>query len=155
MAVTTGRVWRNWGRSASSRPFAVARPESVDEVAALIRFAREEGRTVKAVGAGHSFTAIAATDGLQLDLSALSGIRGIDGHRITLGAGTRLSDVPPLLTPHGLAMQNLGDIDRQTLAGATSTGTHGTGARFGGLATRIVGARLLTGEGRALTVSTT
>ena len=155
MAVTPGRVWRNWGRSASSRPFAVARPESVDEAAALIRFAREEGRTVKAVGAGHSFTAIAATDGLQLDLSALSGIRRIDGHRITLGAGTRLSDVPPLLTPHGLAMQNLGDIDRQTLAGATSTGTHGTGARFGGLATRIVGARLLTGEGRALTVSTT
>ena len=153
MAVTS--VWRNWARSASSRPVAVARPESADEAAALVRFARDEGHTVKAVGAGHSFTAIAATDGLQLDLSALSGIRRIQGSRITFGAGTRLYDVAPLLRPHGRALENMGDIDRQTIAGATSTGTHGTGARFGGLATRIVGAELITGEGRPLTVSPT
>jgi len=153
VAVTS--VWRNWARSASSRPVAVARPESADEAAALVRFARDEGHTVKAVGAGHSFTAIAATDGLQLDLSALSGIRRIQGSRITFGAGTRLYDVAPLLRPHGRALENMGDIDRQTIAGATSTGTHGTGARFGGLATRIVGAELITGEGRPLTVSPT
>ncbi|MGN6325107.1 D-arabinono-1,4-lactone oxidase [Pseudolysinimonas sp.] len=149
------RVWRNWGRTVTARPAAVARPESVDEVAALVRFARGEGRTLKAVGAGHSFTAIAAADDLQIDLGALSGIRGIRGSRITFGAGTRLYDVAPLLRPHGLALENMGDIDRQTVAGATSTGTHGTGARFGGLATRIVGAELITGEGRPLTVSDT
>jgi FAD-linked oxidoreductase len=147
------RLWRNWGRSASARPVARVRPESAEEVAAVVRGARERGLTVKAIGAGHSFTAIAAADGVQVDLSALSGIRRVDGHLVTVGAGTRLYDLAGPLHARGLALENLGDIDRQTLAGATSTGTHGTGARFGGLATRIAGATLVTGDGGILTVS--
>ncbi len=138
-----------------AQPVEVARPESADEVASLVRSARERGLTVKAVGAGHSFTPIAATDGIQVDLSALTGIRRVDGDLVAFGAGTHLYDVAPLLAPHGLALQNMGDIDRQTLAGATSTGTHGTGAAFGGLATRIAGATLVTGAGQLLTVSAT
>ena len=69
--------------------------------------------------------------------------------RVTLGAGTPLHELPRLLAPYGLAMPNMGDIDRQTISGATSTGTHGTGLGFGGLATQIVAATLVTGTGRA------
>jgi FAD-linked oxidoreductase len=125
----------------------------VGEVASVVRDARERGLTVKAIGAGHSFTGIAAADGVQVDVSALRGIRRIDGDLVTFGAGTHLYDGWPLLAEHGLALENMGDIDRQTLAGATSTGTHGTGARFGGLATRIAGATLVTADGGVLTVS--
>ncbi|GAA2089120.1 D-arabinono-1,4-lactone oxidase [Pseudolysinimonas kribbensis] len=146
-------TWRNWGRSAVAHPVEIARPGSAEEVAAVVREARERGLTVKAIGAGHSFTAIAAADGVQVDVSALGGIRRIDGDLVTIGAGTRLHDLTRMLHTHGLALENMGDIDRQTLAGATSTGTHGTGARFGGLATRIAGATLVTAGGGILTVS--
>ena len=74
---------------------------------------------------------------------------------MTLAAGTRLHQLPRLLAPYGLALPNMGDIDRQTIAGATSTGTHGTGLGFGGLATQIVAAKLVTGTGELLTVSET
>jgi len=71
---------------------------------------------------------------------------------VTLGAGTNLYQLPALLRPHGLALENMGDIDRQTIAGATSTGTHGTGARFRGLAAQITGALLVTAAGELLRV---
>ena len=90
-------------------------------------------------GAGHSFTPIAATDGISLRLDRMSGVRRVevDTGRVTLGAGTRLRDLPALLEPYGLALQNMGDIDAQTIAGAISTGTHGTGADFTGLAGQV------------------
>jgi FAD-linked oxidoreductase len=112
---------------------------------------------VKAVGAGHSFTAIAVAPGVLLDLSDLTGLVDVDRERsrVTLLAGTRLHEVPALLAPYGLAMENLGDIDRQSISGAISTGTHGTGARFGGIATQVVGAVLVTASGELLTVSET
>jgi FAD-linked oxidoreductase len=148
------REWRNWGRSESARPAFLARPTSADEVAAVVRAARERGLTVKVVGAGHSFTAIAATEGVLIDLGGLDGLLAVDAERgrVTLGAGTNLYQLPALLDPHGLALQNMGDIDRQTIAGATSTGTHGTGARFGGLATQITGVVLVTADGSLLRV---
>jgi FAD-linked oxidoreductase len=148
-------AWRNWSRSESVTPVEVRRPRSSDDVVAAVRAARDLGLRVKAVGASHSFTGIAVAPGIQLDMSALTGIRSIDGTRVTLGAGTVLRDLPALLDPHGLALQNMGDIDSQTISGATSTGTHGTGAAFGGLATRITGATLVTGDATVLTVSAT
>jgi FAD-linked oxidoreductase len=109
---------------------------------------------VKAVGAGHSFTGIAAAPGVLLDLAALSGVVDVDLERgrVRLAAGTPLHQLPRLLRPYGLALENMGDIDRQTIAGATSTGTHGTGGSFGGLATQIVGLTLVTGSGELLTI---
>lgn len=149
--------WRNWGRSVSADPVRIASPATVDEVVTLVRTAAESGMTVKAVGAGHSFTDIAATSGVLLRLDALSGILGVDANtkRVRIAAGTRLYDLGPLLAQHGLALQNMGDIDRQSIAGATSTGTHGTGLRFGGLATQITAAVLVTGSGEVLRVSET
>jgi len=151
----SGKRWRNWGRSVETRPQYVARPTTVEQVVEVLSFARERGLRVKAIGAGHSFTAIAATDDVQLDISRLDGVYAVNGTRVTLGAGTNLYQLPALLDPLGLALTNMGDIDRQTIAGATSTGTHGTGSRFGGLATQIVAATLVTAAGELLHVSET
>jgi FAD-linked oxidoreductase len=150
-----GTPWRNWGRTEEVTPVERVRPGSADEVAAIITSARDRGLRVKAAGTGHSFTGIAVATGIQVDLSGLTGVVAVDGSQVTLGGGTVLHDLPPLLDPLDLALQNMGDIDAQTMTGATSTGTHGTGARFGGLATRISGATLVTGTGDILKVSKT
>jgi FAD-linked oxidoreductase len=149
-----GPNWVNWGRVERAHPAFAARPRNVEEVAAVVRAARDRGLAVKAVGAGHSFTAIAATDGILVDLSELDGLLSVDErlHRVTLGAGTHLHQLPALLAPFGLALENMGDIDRQTIAGATSTGTHGTGATFRGLAAQITGATLVTADASVLQV---
>ncbi len=112
------------------------------------------GRRIKAVGAGHSFTDIAVAPDVLLDLRDLSGVVDIDvdRSRVTLRAGTHLHQIPALLEPYGLAMQTLGDIDRQTIAGAISTGTHGTGARFGGIASQVVAATLVTAAGELIVI---
>ncbi|QNE47603.1 FAD-binding protein [Glaciihabitans sp. INWT7] len=155
--ITPGTTWRNWGRSESVRPLLMACPSSVDEVAAIVRFAREREFTVKTVGAGHSFTAIARAQDVQLDVSRLEGLLGVDlpRNRVTLAAGTKLHRLPALLGPYGLALPNMGDIDRQTIAGATSTGTHGTGARYPGLAAQIVAVTMVTADGSIMRISET
>ena len=139
------------------RPELVARPTSVDEVIALVRDAHDRGLRVKPIGAGHSFSGIALAPGIQLDLSALSGLLAVDAAAgtATFAAGTRLRQIPALLRPHSLAMENLGDIDAQTISGATSTGTHGTGSAFRGLSAQIVAATLVTADGTLLSVGGT
>jgi FAD-linked oxidoreductase len=135
----------------------VERPADASAVERAVAAAARQGMRVKAIGAGHSFTGIAAAPGVQLDLVNLGGILAVDEDRgrVTLGAGTHLHELPRLLRPYGLALENMGDIDRQTIAGATSTGTHGTGGGFGGLATQVVALTLVTGRGETLTVSET
>lgn len=152
-----GGKWENWGRSARVRPQSVEFPSSPEALQRSVAAALSRGRRIKAVGAGHSFTGIAVAPEVQLDLTDLSGIVSVDQERarVTLRAGTRLHQIPGMLSRYGLAMQNLGDIDRQTIAGAISTGTHGTGARFGGIATQIVGVTLITGAGEVLHVDET
>ncbi len=149
-----GVAWQNWGRVETASPAHVAHPRSVDEVVAVVRAARDRSLRVKAVGSGHSFTAVAATDGVLVELSGLTGLLAVDRARgrVRLAAGTVLREVAPLLAPYGLALQNMGDIDAQTIAGAVSTGTHGTGTSYGGLAAQVVGARLVTADGSVLAV---
>lgn len=150
-------VWNNWARTEHSTLVLEIAPRSVEQVVLAVQRARETGHTVKPIGASHSFSAIGATTGIRVDLSHLRGLVDVDleRSRVTLWAGTHLWELPGILNPMGLALQNMGDIDRQTIAGATSTGTHGTGLAFGGLATTIVGATLVTGTGEVLTVSET
>ncbi|MFB7251951.1 D-arabinono-1,4-lactone oxidase [Microbacterium sp. NPDC056234] len=151
-----GGSWQNWSRSASVVPTRVERPRTPEGVQRAVQAAQAQNLPVKAVGAGHSFTGIAVAPGVLLDLSDMQGLVRADAvtGRATFLAGTRLHRVPGLLAPFGLAMENLGDIDRQSISGAISTGTHGTGARFGGLATQVVGAVLITADGEFLRVST-
>ena len=104
------------------------------------------------MGSGHSFTAIAATDGVLVDLGALADVLHVDRdtHRVTVGAGITLRELNRKLWALGYSLPNLGDIDAQTIAGATATGTHGTGARFHTISEAIVGARIVTGDGSVL-----
>jgi FAD-linked oxidoreductase len=146
-------AWTNWARTERALPVRVERPDSVGAVQRLVRAAAGAGLPIKAVGAGHSFTGIAVAPGVLLELDDLSGLVLVDRERsrVTLRAGTRLHDIPRLLEPFGLAMPNLGDIDRQSVAGAISTGTHGTGSAFGGIATQVVGVTMVTADGELLT----
>jgi FAD-linked oxidoreductase len=151
----TGAVWRNWARTESARPIRVERPSSAGAVQRAVRAAAGSGLPVKAAGAGHSFTGIAVATGVLLELDDLSGLVEVDRERryATILAGTRLSDVSRLLAAHGLALQNLGDIDRQTISGAISTGTHGTGIDYTGLAARVRAVTLVTGDGSLRRIS--
>jgi L-gulonolactone oxidase len=108
------------------------------------------GRRVSVAGSGHSFTEAAMTSGTMIDLSALSGVLDADRSSglVRVGAGTILADLNQELDRLGLAMENLGDIDRQTLAGAISTGTHGTGARLRNLSAQVEAVEMVTAEGR-------
>ena len=149
-----GGTWQNWGRSASIRPIRVERPRSPEGVQRAVRAAATQGLRIKAVGAGHSFTEVAVAPDVLLELDDLQGRVSVDEARgrVTLLAGTRLHRIPALLAPFGLAMENLGDIDRQSISGAISTGTHGTGAGFRGVAAQVVGVTLITAAGEFLRV---
>jgi L-gulonolactone oxidase len=144
-------TWTNWAGNVSS-DVTRATPGSVAELARIVGEATERGQRVKPVGAGHSFTAIAATDGVQLCLDRLAGVVRADrgNGQVTVLAGTRLHALNAALWQLGLSMTNLGDIDAQSIAGAISTGTHGTGARLGGLATQVVGLDLVLADGSLL-----
>ena len=150
-------TWRNWAGNQRAEPSAVERPVDPDEVSLLVKRARDQGRRVKAVGSGHSFTAAAVTDGVLVRLDRMSGLVAADlaTGLVTVKAGTPLHELNQLLAELGLAMTNLGDIDRQTISGATSTGTHGTGAAFGGLAAQIRGLELVLADGSVVSCSAT
>ncbi len=150
-----GGSWQNWARTERVRPTTVEYPSTIEAVRRSVRSAAARGRPIKAVGTGHSFTGIAVAPGTLLEMTELSRLVSVDRdrQRARLLAGTRLHRIPALLAPYGLAMANLGDIDRQSISGAISTGTHGTGSRFGGIATQVVAATLVTADGELLTVS--
>ncbi|SHE64837.1 D-arabinono-1,4-lactone oxidase [Streptoalloteichus hindustanus] len=140
-------TWWNWARTAAARPARFVRPRDLGEIVDAVRGAADEGRTVRPLGSGHSFSEAAATNDVALDLREWSGVLAVDGDLVTVRAGTRLRELNAALDRIGLAMANLGDIDEQTVAGAISTGTHGTGARLGGLATQVAALELVLADG--------
>jgi L-gulonolactone oxidase len=127
----------------------VQRPRSEAELVALVERAAAARRHVKVVGAGHSFTPLVCTDGDLVDLCEHSAVLDIDrdAATVTVEAGITLARLSTELAAHGLALENLGDIAYQSVAGATSTATHGTGLRFGNLSSQIIGMRIVTGDG--------
>lgn len=145
-------TFRNWAGNQVCLPVRRSAPGSVGEVAEAVERAASESLRVKVVGAGHSFTAAACTDGVLLQLDALDQIETIDRARgrVTVQAGIRLKALNEKLDRAGLAMPNLGDIAYQSLAGAIATATHGTGARLGNLATTVVGMEIVTGSGERI-----
>lgn len=150
-------VWRNWGRCEQATPSSVERPRSEDEVTQALRRAAEQGRRVKVVGASHSFSGIAVPQDVLMDVGALAGITHIDvaTGEVTLRGGTPLHGLADALEPYGLALPNMGDIDRQTIAGALSTGTHGTGLAFTGYSGLVRRMRLALADGTVVTLSPT
>ncbi|HXT91928.1 MAG TPA: FAD-binding protein, partial [Trebonia sp.] len=148
-------TWQNWAGTASADPVRRAWPRSTEEIANAITAAAKDGLTVRALGSGHSFTPAAATSGVALDLSGWAGVIGadLDSGLITVRSGTTIRDLNAALDTLGLAMANLGDIDAQTVSGAISTGTHGTGAGLGGIATQVTGLQLVLGDGSVVDCS--
>jgi FAD-linked oxidoreductase len=147
-------TWTNWAESAGANPTTVAHPANTAEVVAYIRKALAAGKHVKAIGAGHSFTAIGVTDGVLLHLDRMKSVLGWDTElgRVRVQAGISLRDLNPILKGHGLAFPNLGDIDPQSVAGAVSTGTHGTGGKLRGISDAVVGVQLVTANGDILEI---
>ncbi|OSZ61191.1 FAD-linked oxidoreductase [Streptomyces pharetrae CZA14] len=148
-------TWRNWGGNVAARPAREVTPATVEELAAAVLRAAEDGLPVKAVGTGHSFTSIAATSGVLIRPELLTGIRDIDREAgtVTVLAGTPLKRLNLALAREGLSLTNMGDIMEQTVAGATSTGTHGTGRDSGSIAAQITALEMVTADGSVLTCS--
>ena len=147
--------WRNWAGNQVCAPTAILRPTTESEIVGIVQRAAEAGRRVKCVGAGHSFTGVACTDGDLLDLSGYDRVLQVDraAGLATVQAGISLRALNRALDEHGLALENLGDIAYQSVAGATATATHGTGARFRNLSAAIVALRLIDGTGHVHDVS--
>ena len=146
--------WKNWAGNVTAAPQQIATPTSEAEAAGLVKEAAVAGRPVRVVGSGHSFQPLCATDGLLLSLDNLQGVVAADAADgvATVWAGTKLHALGAPLLAAGLALENMGDIDRQSVAGAVSTGTHGTGPTLGNLSSHLAALRLVTANGEVLDV---
>ncbi|MER6828552.1 D-arabinono-1,4-lactone oxidase [Streptosporangium sp. NPDC000563] len=147
-----GETFRNWARNQAATPAEVRVPSSAEEVSRAVREAAAAGRRVRMTGSGHSFTAVALTDGLLLRPGALTGIRETGDDWVTAEAGTTIGALNRELHRMGLALANMGDIDAQTVAGAIQTGTHGTGRDVGGLADQVLALEMVLADGEIVTV---
>ena len=147
-------TWTNWARDQSCAPAQTARPRDLEEVSEAVGRATDRSQTVRVAGAGHSFTDAVLTEGLLLSLENMSRILDVDASsgRIRVQAGITLHELNERLAEYDLALENLGDIDVQSAAGATQTGTHGTGARLRNLSASIVGLQMVTGDGSVIDI---
>ena len=140
------RLWRNWTRDQRCAPERIERPSSEEELAGVVAAARR----VKVAGSGHSFTDIACTDGVMVDPSGMTRVLAVQGSEVTVEAGITLRELGPALGERGLALENQGDVDAQTIAGAISTATHGTGGRFANISSQVTAVRLVTATGEVV-----
>ncbi len=150
-------TWQNWAGTATMDPARRCWPKAAGAISDAVKDAAAAGLTVRALGSGHSFTPAAVTAGAALDLSGWAGIVAADTESglVTVRSGTTLRALNADLDALGLAMPNMGDIDAQTISGAISTGTHGTGARFGGIATQVEALELVMADGSLTRASAT
>ncbi len=148
-------MWENWSGEQRCTPARVAEPDGIEAVVAEVEAARAAGQTLRPAGSGHSFTGLVPTDGILLSLRRMDGVLNVnrETRRVRVQAGIPLHRLNDELAAHGLALENLGDIDRQTIAGAIATGTHGTGAGYGNLPSLVEGLTLVTGTGDVLQCS--
>jgi L-gulonolactone oxidase len=140
--------WRNWAGDQACSPRELVRPRDRDELSAAIVDAPGRG-PISIAGSGHSFTEAAMTEGTMIDVGALSGVIDADpgSGLVKVAGGTVLAELNERLCELGLAMENLGDIDRQTISGSISTGTHGTGARLRNISSQVAAIELVLADG--------
>jgi L-gulono-1,4-lactone dehydrogenase len=148
-------MWRNWAGDQRCTPAAIERPGSVTEVVAAIERAAASEQRVRVAGSGHSFTDAACTDGRLLSLERMNRVLDVDraSGLVRVEGGIRIHALSAALAEHGLAFENLGDIDVQTIAGAISTATHGTGARLRNLSAQVESLELVLADGSTPTLS--
>jgi len=145
--------WQNWSGRRTAQINALHFVRSEEDAVGLVRKAAADKRSLRMVGSGHSHSMLVPTDGIIVDVSGLSGIVSVDEskQRAWLRAGTAIHALGAALHDHGLALQNQGDIDRQTIAGACATGTHGTGRKLGNFSSAVTGARIVLASGEVVT----
>jgi len=148
-------MWRNWAGDEGCRPVAIERPAGVEDVVAALERAAAAGERVRVAGSGHSFTDVACTDGRLLTLERMDRVLDVDraSGRVRVEGGITIHALSAALAAHGLALENLGDVDAQTIAGATATATHGTGARLPNVSAQVEELELVLADGRRLTCS--
>ncbi|HSM03766.1 MAG TPA: Ca2+-dependent phosphoinositide-specific phospholipase C [Longimicrobiales bacterium] len=147
-----GHHFRNWSRTVEFNPGRYVEPRREAEIQEMIR--RAEGNTpIRTQGAGHSFSQILTTDGTLVSLDSLvlpdlgPSEMSVDGKKVTVSAGIRMKHLIPKLKARGLGLRNMGSVTEQSIAGAVSTGTHGTGLGFKSMPTQVTAARLIDGRG--------
>ncbi|NKQ18513.1 D-arabinono-1,4-lactone oxidase [Brevibacillus laterosporus] len=157
MRAVAMQSWKNWAGLVTSTPQQVVYPSSLEEVVQVVKEASQQGKTIRVVGSGHSFTALVETDQILLSLDDLQGVITIDDEEqtATVWAGTKLKLLGESLYERGYSQENLGDINAQSIGGAISTGTHGTGIQFGSVSTQVVGLTVVTAQGDILECSET
>jgi FAD-linked oxidoreductase len=150
-----GEIWTNWTGDQRCAPHRIEEPGSEAELAEAVGRAGAEGLPLRVAGSGHSFTDMVCTDGVMLRLRRMRRLLDADpaSGLAHVEAGITLGELGPELARHGLALENLGDVDFQALAGAVSTATHGTGSRFGNVSSRVAALRLVTCDGNVLELS--
>jgi len=148
-------MWRNWAGDQTCAPRAIERPGSVAEIAAALERAAAAGERVRVAGSGHSFTDAACTDGRLLSLERMGRVLDVDRSSglVRVEGGIAIHALSEVLAAHGLALENLGDVDAQSIAGAISTATHGTGARLRNLSAQVEAVELVLADGSTLTCS--
>ncbi len=154
--VTEARAtWTNWGGTYSCSPTRIESAASQDEVVAIVRASAERGEHVKVIGSGHSFTDIGCTDGCVIKLDNYNKVLEVDreASTITAQAGITILQLSDALAHFGLAMENMGDVGYQTISGAISTATHGTGERFRNISSQVAGLSLVLASGDVLRCS--
>ena len=142
--------WSNWAGDQICNPVEQVTPRSRDELAEVVARAAAAGRTVKVAGSGHSFSECALTDGVMLHLGSLNRVLAADGELVKVEAGIVLRSLSEALERRGRAQENLGDIDKQALAGAIATATHGTGVGLRNISAQVAGVEIVTGSGEVL-----
>lgn len=137
-------TFTNWATTFSSRTRAAYAPETVHHVRQIVQLARRTKRELRAVGSGHSPSDLVCTEGYLLRMDRMQRLLSVtDDGRVTVQAGIKLTKLHELLAPHGLAVSSLGSISDQSLSGAISTATHGSGVTFGNLSTFITALTLV------------
>lgn len=149
--------WQNWAKNVSCSPSMIYYPKNEQEVVEIVQKAKAEGKSIRVVGNGHSFTNLAKTNQIMLSLSEMQGLIEMNKEKMeaTAWAGTSINKMNSLLFEQGYNLENLGDIDVQSIAGATATGTHGTGTAFGIVSSQIQKFTIVTATGEILECSPT
>jgi L-gulono-1,4-lactone dehydrogenase len=147
--------WRNWAGDQICLPAAIERPGSIAEIAAALERAASHDQRVRVAGAGHSFSDITLTDGRLLKLDRMARVLDVDrpSGLVQVQAGITIAALNQRLAEHGLALENLGDVDAQSIAGAISTATHGTGARLRNISSQVAALKLVLADGSTLECS--
>lgn len=141
--------WTNWAQNVKATPDYYHLPKSVSDIQDTVNSCRIRRATLRVTGAAHSFSAVAQPESDAMSLDHLQGLISYDNETMEarLWAGTYLYEAAPLLASVGMALENMGDIQQQTIAGAISTGTHGTGLAFGSLSDQVVAWTWVDGKG--------